>query len=412
VIPASAISIVSLALNPSSVASGATSTGTVTMSGPAPAGGVLVTVATKQKNVVAVPSSVIVPGGASTASFTITAQTVHTTKTADIAATYASITRSAVLTVTPSASAAVAAATLGVNAQVADPAPRRISLYTPELNLLAETESSSAATPPVAFEYVWLGGRPVAQIDSATGAVHYTFTDHIGTPILQTDSAGRVDWRAEYEPYGAVFAFRTGGARHQPLRLPGQEDEGEMHYNVFRWYRSGWGRYTQSDPLGIGSDLMLFRYAASNPVGKLDPLGLDTAGCDEIGKYLIDETPCRLECCAAHDSCYDVHHCSSGSWPGRKARTACDIGGACKGCNDAVKGCFKECLRKELLGVKDDPKKPNYYCGKRHMYVSIPGDFATLSEARKACECDYATGCPYTPPARPSLPKSPRGRKP
>lgn len=24
----------------------------------------------------------------------------------------------------------------------------------------------------------------------------------------------------------------------------------EENYNVFRWYRAGWGRYTQADPLG------------------------------------------------------------------------------------------------------------------------------------------------------------------
>jgi RHS repeat-associated protein len=408
VIPASAISIASLALNPATVTSGAASVATVTMTAPAPAGGVLVTIATKQKNVVSVPSSVIVPGGSSSVTFTVTAQTVHNTKTAEIAATYASITKSAVLTVTAS-TAAAAPATLGVSAQAAEAAPRRISLYTPELNLLAETESSSAATPPLAYEYVWFAGRPVAQIDVATGTSHFTFTDHLGTPIIQTDSAGRIDWRAEYEPYGAVFALRAGAARHQPLRFPGQED-GETYYNVFRWYRAEWGRYTSADPLGISSDLHVYRYAAANPITRDDPLGLDSAGCDEIGKYLIEETPCRLECCAAHDRCYDLNRCSAGSWKGRTPRTPCDIGGACSKCNDDVKGCFKTCLRRELLGVKDDPRKPNYYCGKKHMYVSIPGDFATLAEARLACECDYALACPYAPPSRPVTVRPKRGR--
>lgn len=26
----------------------------------------------------------------------------------------------------------------------------------------------------------------------------------------------------------------------------------EENYNVFRWYRAGWGRYTQADPIGVG----------------------------------------------------------------------------------------------------------------------------------------------------------------
>ena len=39
----------------------------------------------------------------------------------------------------------------------------RISFYTPELHLMAETEASTAATPPIAYEYVWFDGQPVAQ---------------------------------------------------------------------------------------------------------------------------------------------------------------------------------------------------------------------------------------------------------
>jgi hypothetical protein len=43
---------------------------------------------------------------------------------------------------------------------------------------------------------------------------------------------------------------------------------------VFRFYRAGWGRYTQADPLGlIGSD-DLYAYVGDDPVDGIDPLGL------------------------------------------------------------------------------------------------------------------------------------------
>lgn len=149
------------------------------------------------------------------------------------------------------------------------------SLYTPELQLLAETEPSTATTPAIEHEYIWFGGQPVAQVEVPTGSIDYYFNDHLGTPLLQTSSSGAVVWRAEYEPYGAVLAFRAGAIKHQPLRFPGQEsDEGsEMSYNIFRWYRAGWGRYTQNDPM---ASLEAYLYASTNPLTNVDPLGLYT----------------------------------------------------------------------------------------------------------------------------------------
>ncbi|HEV7765191.1 MAG TPA: RHS domain-containing protein, partial [Thermoanaerobaculia bacterium] len=177
---------------------------------------------------------------------------------------------------------------------------KRISLYTPELQLLAETDGF-IEDPVIAHEYVWFAGQPVAQITTATDNIAWYFNDHLGTPILQTDAAANVVWSVEREPYGSQFAVREGGTRHQPLAFPGQEEQGlETSYNMFRWYRAGWGRYTQADPLGAGGqghftdgghmhltanlwtfydpadggDFDLYSYAGGNPGLRIDPLGL------------------------------------------------------------------------------------------------------------------------------------------
>jgi RHS repeat-associated protein len=183
-------------------------------------------------------------------------------------------------------------------------------VYSPELHLLER----SAWDPNCAFhgckdfsaDYIWFGNEPVAQI-SFQGEIRYTFTDHLGTPILQTDAGAGVVWRAEYEPFGAIYQYRTGAAYNQILRLPGQEQtatRSDTYYNIFRWYKPGWGRYTQADPLGVGglrefatmrqnegftsngSDL--YSYVHSDPVNLLDSLGLDdmTANPHNLEKLL------------------------------------------------------------------------------------------------------------------------------
>src|ERR1043165_7143307 len=55
--------------------------------------------------------------------------------------------------------------------------------------------------------------------------------------------------------------------------------------NIFRWYRAGWGRYTQADPI-LGSDPnanYVYGYAKQNPLSYTDPTGLlAEAICSEI----------------------------------------------------------------------------------------------------------------------------------
>jgi RHS repeat-associated protein len=177
--------------------------------------------------------------------------------------------------------------------------PERDFLYTPELQLHARVDTATETRET----FAWFNGRPIAQIND-TATVRYTFTDHLGTPILQTGAAiytpcppkthcpggggsysYPVVWRAEYEPYGNIYQLRAGSPDEQPLRLPGQEfawtsqSGTEESYNIFRWYRSGWGRYTQSDPLGKKGDAHPYLYATGNPLTNIDPVGEKARSC-------------------------------------------------------------------------------------------------------------------------------------
>ena len=181
--------------------------------------------------------------------------------------------------------------------------------YSPELRLLASAEVMPGApnSTSLLYDIIWFGDLPVGQINFGPAAsVRYTFADHLGTPLIQTDNGANIVWRAEYEPFGQVAEYRVGSATDQPLRFPGQEydhsREGtDEHYNVFRWYRSGWGRYTQADPIGLDGGLNVYRYAANNPTGNTDALGLSSRtrrpsemDCCELSRR-IDEAANELE---------------------------------------------------------------------------------------------------------------------
>ena len=153
---------------------------------------------------------------------------------------------------------------------------RILAIHSPEKLLLAETTPSVGEQPAIAQEYVWFGGRPVAQFDSASTTARWTFADHLSTPSLQTGPVGDPAWRIEHEPFGAVAAVRAGAGLRQPLRFPGQEDQSfsDLTYNRQRWYRPDWGRYSQADPIGLSGSVNLFEYAHGRPTMRIDPDGL------------------------------------------------------------------------------------------------------------------------------------------
>src|SRR2546429_118676 len=97
--PAPTVTLSSLTLNPTGVIGGLqSSTGTVTLSAPAPAGGANVALAGSNA-AASVPSSVTVPAGATSATFTVNTSIVVVATSATISATYDNTTLTATLSV-------------------------------------------------------------------------------------------------------------------------------------------------------------------------------------------------------------------------------------------------------------------------------------------------------------------------
>ena len=88
------------------------------------------------------------------------------------------------------------------------------------------------------------------------------------------DVNGVVAWHGTTSLWGRAKPSRTSGVS-TPLRFPGQyaDDETGLHYNVFRYYDPGTGRYLSQDPLGLSPAPNPVAYAP-NPLLDSDPLGL------------------------------------------------------------------------------------------------------------------------------------------
>jgi len=135
------------------------------------------------------------------------------------------------------------------------------------------------------FLVLLLSASPIAAQSSggsgATEAIFFYHTDHVGTPLMMTDSTGKVVWKAESLPFGETVSVNEdvdgdGVKVINNLRFPGQYADAEtgLHYNLARDYQPIIGRYIQSDPIGLWGGLNTYSYATSNPCRRFDPLGL------------------------------------------------------------------------------------------------------------------------------------------
>ena len=145
--------------------------------------------------------------------------------------------------------------------------------------------------------YIWAGVQLLAEISEQNGrttrrdyvilpelatalAVHIdgeAYCLHHGRrqePLVATDHAGRVVWKASYSAFG--HAAITVAEIEQPLRLIGQyfDSETGLHYNVRRYYDPELGRFLTPDPLGHdGGSFNLYAYGDGDPLNRTDPTG-------------------------------------------------------------------------------------------------------------------------------------------
>jgi RHS repeat-associated protein len=160
----------------------------------------------------------------------------------------------------------------------------RFYQYDPAGHLLEEGSLANGSAAPER-DYIYLGDRPVAEMLPSTGALFFLHGDRLDTPQFATDTAQRAEWKAAYQPFGAIRPVILNLA--QNLRFPGQYADQETGYNHngFRTYAADLGRYLQSDPIGLAGGLNPYAYAMNNPLARFDRTGLAPNATDYRHQY-------------------------------------------------------------------------------------------------------------------------------
>jgi RHS repeat-associated protein len=107
---------------------------------------------------------------------------------------------------------------------------------------------------------------------SLNGTARYFLSDHLGSSNALTDSSGAIVESANYDSFGNATGNLS--TRYQYTGREFDNFTGLYFYRA-RWYDSNLGRFISEDPIGFeGGDVNLYGYVGSNPVSRIDPLGL------------------------------------------------------------------------------------------------------------------------------------------
>jgi len=241
-------------------------------------------------------------------------------------------------------------------------------------NLVYSIDSRGKRTLQQTIDLIYLDDQPIAQITN--GAISYLETDHLGTPRLAADPATNA-WQWEWNFFGSTFGdhepiqSETDGIEVS-LRYPGQQYDAEtgLHYNYFRDYEPGTGRYVESDPIGLKGGISTFSYVLQNPMSGSDPLGLQVYYCRRplgrrVGSQGIYAFNHQFLCVINENGMPECGGFSTDemNWfspsDGRPSRPDEDQfhPGSCGQVNDASNECMAECLLKAIRG----PRPQKYY---------------------------------------------------
>jgi RHS repeat-associated protein len=138
-------------------------------------------------------------------------------------------------------------------------------------NIIGESDAAGSFSK----EYLYRGSSRLALVDVSSEEIYYYGNDHLGTPIILTDSTNTVVWEAVYKPFGEAEVNPNSEVVNN-FRFAGQyfDEETGLHYNYYRYYNPSTERYLKADPIGLDGGINLYAYVDNNPINDTDFIGL------------------------------------------------------------------------------------------------------------------------------------------
>jgi RHS repeat-associated protein len=151
----------------------------------------------------------------------------------------------------------------------------------------------------------------------------YIYADHLDTPRVIVRSTDHIPfWRWDSpEPFGLISPNNNPnalGAYTFNLRFPGQiyDSESTTFYNLNRDYVAAWGRYFESDLVGLKGGINTYVYVGGNPVSFVDPLGLDPFNVQfNRGAGTLWISPPGASSAEGFAAANNAQRSSNGPWP-------------------------------------------------------------------------------------------------
>ncbi|PWW10574.1 MULTISPECIES: RHS repeat-associated core domain-containing protein [Pseudidiomarina] len=156
--------------------------------------------------------------------------------------------------------------------KVAGNGDTRYYLYSQSGQLLLSEDNG------VQTNYIYLGNRLIAEDRQATTT--FIHTDRLGSPVARTNSAGRVESRRHYQPFGDTYEAPSDDIGYTGHKY---DNDSGLSYMQARYYDPVIGRFYSNDPVDAVSHLgnaegirgfNRYSYAVNNPYKYTDPTGM------------------------------------------------------------------------------------------------------------------------------------------